>query len=322
MDVLYPYQSIAYYHFTPLEDPFQEVKRYKKFFASLDMKGRVYLSKEGINAQISIKTEEASEFLSWLKSDPRFHDAQVKIQGCAEHAFYKMTVKTRAQLVAFDVPVDLSVRGEYLTAAEWKEKLEKRDANTIVIDARNRYESEVGHFEGAIIPECDSFREFPNFTEELSKRIDPQKGEILMYCTGGIRCEYYSSYLKKKGFKNVYQLHGGVIQYGLEEGSKHWKGKLFVFDDRLVVPISEEAAEIVSKCHLCDASADTYYNCANMDCNALFLSCQACIEKLRGCCSEVCTKSKRVRAFEKKSYKPFRRWPFEEKMRWKNSESV
>ena len=132
----------------------------------------------------------------------------------------------------------------------------------------------------------------------------------MMYCTGGIRCESYSALLKKEGFEQVYQLDGGVINYGLEEGNKHWKGRLFVFDDRLSVPISEEGQEtLISHCHQCDTPTDVYYNCANMDCNALFLSCPTCAEKLAGCCSAECVEAPRVRPFEKKERpKPFRKW--------------
>jgi UPF0176 protein len=313
-----PFFAIAYYHFVELDNPEQEVERYKNFFNGRDIKGRIYFSKDGVNAQISATRDASKEFLSWLREDPRFQDADVKLQACGEHAFYKMTVKARKQLVAFDTDVDLDERGEHLSPEAWKEKMEQKDPNTVVVDVRNRYESEVGHFEGAILPDCQTFREFPQFAEDLKEKVDPEKGTVMMYCTGGIRCEYYSSFLKKKGFKQVFQLHGGVIQYGLKEGSKNWKGKLFVFDDRLVVPIAEEKNETVGSCKLCQTEEDTYYNCANMDCNELFVACPGCLEKHKGCCSEGCMHSPRVRAYDRSEHpKPFRKWSYQEKLRWK-----
>lgn len=315
-----PYIAVAYYHFFPLEDPHAEVARYKEFFLFRDVKCRIYLSKEGVNAQMSISQKELNPFLEWLKNDPRYKDVEVKMQPCKEHAFYKMTVKVRNQLVAFDQPVDLSKRGHYLTPKEWKEKLEKQEENRVIVDVRNQYESDIGHFDGAVLPPCDTFREFADYAEELKKKVDPEKGTVMMYCTGGIRCEYYSSFLKEKGFQNVYQLHGGVIQYGLDEGEKHWKGKLFVFDDRLGVPLSETEGNAISLCQHCKKPSDIYYNCANMDCNELFTSCPSCAEKFVGCCSEQCTHAPRLRSFDNSSQpKPFRKWSFEEKAKMKQN---
>ncbi len=183
--------------------------------------------------------------------------------------------------------------------------LDQKPAGCHIIDVRNDYESEVGHFKGAIKPPLGAFREFPGYTEELEKTVDKEKDTVLMYCTGGIRCEYYASYLKNKGFRSIYQLDGGVIQYANEVGAEHWKGKLFVFDDRLTVALGDE--ETLSHCIHCGASADTYYNCANMDCNALFTSCHSCASKMQGLCQDAC-KEGRVRAFDpSKKPKPFPR---------------
>ncbi len=130
-----------------------------------------------------------------------------------------------------------------------------------------------------------------------------------MYCTGGIRCELYSSILKERGFDNVFQLQGGIINYGLEQGSKHWNGKVFVFDDRLAVPISDEPTKIIGTCHHCNTPNESYLNCANIDCNNLFLCCPECLQKLQGCCSENCKHAERVRPFHQESaHKPFRKW--------------
>lgn len=136
-----------------------------------------------------------------------------------------------------------------------------------------------------------------------------------MYCTGGIRCEFYSPVMKERGFDNVFQLQGGVIAYGLKEGKKHWRGKLFVFDDRLVVPIAEGNDETISSCKFCKKPSDVFYNCANMDCNDLFLSCKECAKEHKGCCSDTCMSAPRVREMDQSDGRPtpFRKLPFEKK---------
>jgi UPF0176 protein len=207
--------------------------------------------------------------------------------------------------------VDLSKRGEHVSPERWKEmlesKLEKKD-EYLVLDVRNRYEWDIGHFEGADAPACETFREFPAYAEQLSQENDPKNTKVMMYCTGGIRCELFSAILKERGFENVYQLQGGVEKYGHEQGSKHWMGKLFVFDDRLAIPISEEEPEAVAQCHHCGTASDRYYNCANMDCNELFICCPSCLEKLQGCCCSNCISAERLRPLQEQDlYKPFRR---------------
>jgi UPF0176 protein len=251
-----------------------------------------------------------------MRADPRFAGIQFKIHLSAEHAFPKATIKYRRQLVAIDCEVDLAQTGEHVPPEVWKKMLEEKDENTVVIDVRNDYEWEIGHFEGAELPPFETFREFPGYATQLKQERDPKTTRVMMYCTGGIRCEFYSALMKREGFEKVYQLDGGVIQYGLEEGSDQWKGKLFVFDDRLVVPLSEEASTI-AECKHCKNACDVYYNCANMDCNELFICCPECLKKTQGCCCPDCTKG-RVRPIrEDGSAKPFRKWNYEEKQAWK-----
>lgn len=298
------YSILAYYVITPIEDPELEVKRHKEFFESRDFRGRIYISKEGINGQSSGRNDHAQEYMDWLHSDPRFKDVSFKIHYGKEHAFPKMTVKVRRQLVAVDIPVDFEKRGESLKPKEWKEMLETRDPNqTLLIDVRNDYEWKAGHFEGAELPELKQFREFPAYARELKEKHGTEK-PVMMYCTGGIRCEYYSAVMKEEGFEKVYQLDGGVIQYGFEEGSDRWEGKLFVFDDRLVVPLSDDA-KVIAHCQYCKEPNDRYYNCANMDCNELFFCCSDCLKEHKGCCCDQCQEG-RVRPF-KEDAKPFRK---------------
>ncbi len=303
------YCVLAYYYFTSIEQPALEVLRHKDFFSNRDIKGRIYISKDGINGQMSASPCAAEEYMEWLRSDPRFQEIEFKIHTHFEHCFPRVTVKTRTQLVAIDVPVDMSKTGTHVSAEDWKKMLEKRDDQTVLLDVRNDYEWELGHFEGAELPTLEQFREFPTFAKKLKEKCDPEKTKVMMYCTGGIRCELYSALLKEEGFNEVYQLQGGIIKYGLKAGSKHWKGKLFVFDDRLAVPISEkEPAEVISNCLHCAEKSDLYFNCANMDCNKLFISCTPCAEKTQGCCSSACKEAPRVRPFHvTERPKPFRR---------------
>jgi UPF0176 protein len=314
------YQVLAYYIITPIEAPHVEVLRHQEFFKNRDLKSRIYISEQGINGQMSGSAPHAEEYIQWMRGDARFSKISFKAHLASEHAFPKATIKYRRQLVAMDCEVDLSRGGEHVAPALWKEMLENRDEETLVLDVRNDYEWKVGHFEGAELPALETFRQFPAYAKQLQQTRDPKKTKVMMYCTGGIRCEFYSAALKQEGFEQVYQLDGGVIQYGQDEGQTHWKGKLFVFDDRLVVPLSEEEAKPISECQYCHKQIDTYLNCANMDCNTLFIACPECTQAHKGCCSQNCLQTGRVRPLnEGAPHKPFRKRSFEEKKAWKES---
>jgi len=302
------YHVIAFYLFTPIDEPHAEVKRQKNFLSQLDTKGRIYISEDGINGQMSASEEASKAYIDWMKEDARYKDIDFKIHLHTEHAFDRLTIKYRKELAALDLSVDTTDGAEHLSAEKWAEIMDEKDPSTIVIDVRNNYESDVGHFEGAICPDLETFRQFPDYIDQLAKEYNPETTRVLMYCTGGIRCELFSPLMRKKGFKQTYQLDGGVIKYGQSVGKKHWEGKLFVFDDRMVVPISDDNDETISHCHNCGANSDTFYNCAHMECNKLFLSCPQCAEALKGCCSVECTKAKKVRPFDPKVQpKPYRR---------------
>lgn len=303
-----PYYVLAYYHFAQIENPQKEIADHKAFFANRDVTARIYISEGGINGQMCAAREDAKAYMDWMHSHAPFQDVEFKIHQYHEQVFPRLTVKYRKQLVAIDLPVDLSKRGEHVSPQRWKEMLETIE-DKVVIDVRNDYEWKVGFFEGAELPQCGTFREFDQYAEELKEKIDPKKTPVMMYCTGGIRCELYSSILKERGFDQVYQLQGGIINYGLKEGNTHWLGKVFVFDDRLAIPISEgKESEVVGKCHHCQTPNDDYYNCANMDCNELFLCCRECLHKYLGCCDETCQVADRLRPYQHQNpHKPFRK---------------
>lgn len=299
------YEVLAYYIFTPIEDPHGEVALHKKFFEGRDVTSRIYISEEGINGQMSAEESDALAYREWMAS--KGYKIDFKIHSHHEQVFPRMTVKYRKQLVAFDSDVDVSKGGEHVSPEKWSEMLESDDGH-VLLDVRNNYEWKIGHFEGSECPPCETTRDFHAYTEDLLTKIDKEETPVMMFCTGGIRCEIYSALLKEKGVKKVFQLQGGVINYGLKEGKKHWKGKLFVFDDRLAIPISDEKAEVISVCKSCGEKSDDYYNCANMDCNELFIACKECLKEHAGCCQPSCVEAPHVRPYHHQTpHKPFRR---------------
>lgn len=308
------YIVLSYYSFFNIENPGFEVERHKLYCAGLDILGRIYIADNGINGQVSIHSSEITSYLGWLKNNWNITKNNCKMQGYSEHAFAKIQIKLRQQLVAIDKKINLKNRGKYLSPKQWVQALEERNKNTILIDVRNNYESKVGHFRGAILPALDTFRKFPQYAKDLQEKYDPKTTKVLMYCTGGIRCEIFSSLLQEEGFKSVFQLEGGVIQYGNEVGNKYWEGNLFVFDDRLVVPISTTPNNPISQCGFCGALSDIYYNCANSKCNELFLACTSCAAHNLGCCGSSCKNSGKNRIFKDNGRpKPFRKLTCDEK---------
>ncbi len=307
------YFVLAYYCFTTIDNPHLEVANHKRFFKNRDATSRIYISEEGINGQMSASEQDALAYMEWLKQDPRFKDVEFKIHHYHEQAFPKLTIKYRKELVSVGLKVDVeNDGGKHVSPKEWREMIENKDENTILVDVRNDYEWKIGHFEGSLLPQIKCFREFPQYAKDLKKDYDPAKTKVMMCCTGGIRCEIYSAIMKQEGFEEVYQLDGGIIKYGLEEGTKHWKGKLFVFDDRMVVPIAQDQNETIGACSFCNTSCDVYFNCANMDCNELFIACEACVKTMHGCCSNECYEHGRVRSFEG-TPKPYRKLSKEKK---------
>lgn len=298
---------LAYYHFTKIDDPHQLISDHKEFFKERQAASRIYISEEGINGQMSAIKSDAIAYMDWLRRIPIFKDVIFKIHQYHENVFPRLTIKYRKQLVALDHPVDLSQQGQHVSPQQWRAMMEKED-NHVLLDVRNEYEWKIGHFEGAECPPCQTFREFKEYADELKTKIDPKNTPVMMCCTGGIRCELYSALLKENGFDHVYQLDGGIINYGLTEGSHRWLGKLFVFDDRLAVPISDEDTPKIATCHHCGLASDSYYNCANMDCNNLFICCCDCAKKFSGCCCSDCQTAPRVRPYQQDHrHKPFRR---------------
>ncbi len=281
--------TVSFYRYVIIDNP-QEVRdSLFLLWNALKILGRIYIAHEGINAQMCVPEENWEIFKYNLNQDPLFAGIPFKIAIEDDgKSFYKLTIKVRAKIVADgldDDAFDVTNVGSHLTAKEFNQAME--DPETIIVDMRNHYESEVGKFTGAICPDADTFREeLPMVIEELKDKKDKK---IIMYCTGGVRCEKASAYLKHHGFKNVSQLHGGVIDYVRQikaEGiESRFIGKNFVFDERVGERITDD---VIAHCHQCGTSCDTHVNCANDDCHLLFIQCEACAEKMNGCCTPEC----------------------------------
>ena len=282
--------TLSFYAYAKITDP--KKFRDELFIAwnALDALGRIYVAHEGINAQMSIPEENLAAFRETLE----VYDFMkgIRLNEAVEHddhSFLKLTIKVRHKIVADglnDETFDVTNKGIHLKAKEFNTLLE--DPNTIVVDFRNHYESEVGHFEGAITPDVEIFREcLPIINEKLQDYKEDKN--LLMYCTGGIRCEKASAYFKHQGFKNVYQLEGGIIEYTRqikeENIESKFIGKNFVFDHRLGERITDD---IVSQCHQCGKPCDNHTNCANEGCHLLFIQCDECKAAMENCCSTEC----------------------------------
>lgn len=282
--------TISFYAYAKIEDP--KTLRNELFIAwnNLDVLGRIYVAHEGINAQLSVPADHFEAFKNHLDSVWFLKDVRLNI--AIEHdnfAFLKLKVKVRDKIVADglnDDTFDVTNIGIHVDAERFNELIE--DENTVLVDMRNHYESEIGHFKNAITPDVDTFRESLDIIEEDLKDHKEDKN-LVMYCTGGIRCEKASAYYKHKGFKNVFQLEGGIINYVRQINEKGLEnkfiGKNFVFDERRSERISDD---VIAHCHQCGQPADLHTNCANDACHLLFIQCDACKEKMDNCCSTTC----------------------------------
>lgn len=281
--------TISFYKYHHIADPGTFRNQLYRNFEELNVLGRVYVASEGINAQISVPTEKFEDFKRYLYSIP-FLDGvwlNTAVQDNGK-SFFKLKILVRKKIVADgldDSSFDVTNHGVHVNAVEFNRLA--TDPNTIIVDMRNHYESEVGHFINAVCPDVDTFREELQVVEDLMK--DHKDKNLLMYCTGGIRCEKASAWMKHRGFKNVFQLEGGIIKYAQEVKQfgieNRFVGKNFVFDERLGERITDD---IIATCHQCGKPCDDHTNCRNDGCHLLFIQCIECREKYNGCCSMEC----------------------------------
>ena len=297
-------KTISFYRYFILDDPQSFRDGIYKDWNELNCFGRIYVAREGINAQMSVPEHHFEAFINTLKKYPIFNEIPIKyaIEDDGK-TFYKLTVKLRPKLVADglnDDVFDVTNVGKHLDAAEFHSLVETGEH--IVVDMRNYYESEIGHFKGAICPEADTFREEIDLVTDMLSDKKDQK--ILLYCTGGIRCEKASAYLKHHGFTDVNQLHGGILEYARQirqlNLESNFIGKNFVFDERMGESVN---GEIISHCHQCGKPCDTHVNCANDACHILFIQCPECAAQYDHCCSNECSSVKHAGEVEKHRFR-------------------
>jgi len=281
--------TLSFYKYHPIQDPKTFRDDLYMAWNELRVWGRIYVAPEGINGQLSVSSANFNDFKTHLYCIPFLKDVRLNLAiEDNGKSFFKLKIQVRSKIVSDglnDKKFNASDSGKHLNAVQYNALTD--DAHTIVVDMRNHYESEVGHFKNALCPDVDTFREALPAAEKI---LEGQKeAKVVMYCTGGIRCEKASAWLKHRGFKNVFQLDGGIIEYVRQVKEKGLEnkfiGKNFVFDERLGERVS---GEIVSICHQCGNRCDVHTNCKNDGCHLLFIQCDSCASKYSGCCSQQC----------------------------------
>jgi UPF0176 protein len=295
--------TVSFYKYIEIKNPQQMRDNLWRQWDTLGCLGRIYIAREGINAQMSVPKHNWEIFKQELYSLPEFTNIPFKIGIIQDSkSFWKLTITVKKNIVADGLDFgeyDIENVGNHLTAEEFNTAME--DPNTVVVDMRNQYESEIGHFDGAMCHDVDTFRDqLPIVAKDIADKKDQK---LLLYCTGGIRCEKASAYFKDKGFKDVNQLHGGVIAYKHQIEEKGLENKFlganYVFDGRDKERIGDQ---IISHCHQCNSKSDRHVNCANKSCNLLFLQCEKCEEKNLQSCSKKCKKIASLSKEDQKKY--------------------
>jgi UPF0176 protein len=289
------YQVILYYKYVKIENPEDAALRHLEYCKSLGLRGRILVSPEGINGTCSGTIESTSRYMKDMHTDPHFRNMEFKVDEVPGHVFRKMHVRVKKELVTFRLEKDLDpnvISGVHLKPKEWLAKMQEDDV--IILDGRTDYEFDLGHFKNAMRPPVASFREFPKWVER--EFIQNKDKKVLTYCTGGVRCEKLSGYLLDIGFKQVYQLDGGIIKYSKDPDVKGslFEGKCYVFDERISVPVNfAEPYTVTGKCHHCGTPTDHYVNCANLDCHKQHFECSECEKKWARSCSQACMNAPR-----------------------------
>ncbi len=261
-----PYPVILFYKYVTIADPSALVEAHRSRCAELGLKGRILIATEGINGTLAGPREGVDRYVAALRADERFADIEIKESPGDTQTFPKLAVKARPEIVALGAGPLAPDLDNHLSPAEWKRMLEE-DPEIVVVDVRNRYESDAGKFANAIACDIEHFRELPDYMERLA---DLKDRKVLMYCTGGIRCEKASALFRREGFSNVYQLHGGIVTYQEQFGNEHWLGECFVFDQRMTVRV-EDAMVPIGRCAHTGRSTNRFVNCLHDPCHVLFL---------------------------------------------------
>ena len=306
------YCVVNFYHLVEIERPYEMIERHKSYMKGKDVRGRIYISEQGLNAQYGGERGDAVGYAEWLISNEAscFAGLKYSVERVAGHMFPKLRLQYKPNLISLaggmaGIPVtDPSSRATKVSPKDWRDMLSNGvdGKRPLVLDVRNAYEWDAGHFAGAERPFEEKFHETPTDStdEEVPHYLQgvDEDTSVMMYCTGSIRCDVYSAYLKKKGFKNLYTLEGGIQNYMRQEGLDHWNGSLYVFDGRMAIRPNKDVDEplvAAADCLLCrEPAVLPHLNCSNVDCNRLFLSCDSCKQKYKGCCCQACMGAPRM----------------------------
>jgi len=293
-----PYRVLLYYIYTPIENPDQYRDEHHRLCLELNLLGRVIVAAEGLNGTVSGLTADCETYMETLHADPRFAGIDFKVDEGETHAFQKLHVRTKAEIVHSDLPVDPRRQtGIHLEPAEFQRM--KNDPDVVLVDMRSNYEHAVGKFGGAVTFDMENLRELPDHVHELDHLRDKK---IITYCTGGIKCEKASAYLLSQGFTNVYQLHGGIIKYGMEVGGEGFDGECYVFDNRLAVPVNQVNPTVISTCYRCGVPTTRLINCASPACNNHVTLCDDCGHTHEGTCTDACKADPHRRPYDGTGY--------------------
>jgi UPF0176 protein len=307
------YLNLLYYCYSRIEDPelFREQHHLKCL--ELNLKGRIIVASEGLNGTVSGLRADCEQYMKDVQSDPRFSHVEFKVESVPDHTFTKLHVRVKPEIVHASLPhIDPTKRtGAYVEPDEFRKILKEQPENTVILDVRSNYEHEVGKFKNAITLDIENFRDFPEKVKELESLKDKK---VITYCTGGIKCEKASAYLLEQGFKDVHQLHGGIIKYGIEAEGEDFEGKCYVFDNRIVKDLNKVNPKIISRCDVTGVPSDRMVNCANPHCNKHIPMSEEGARVYNGCCSEECAKNPDVRPYdgtgfyqkEMNGYNPYR----------------
>ncbi|MEK6919039.1 MAG: rhodanese-related sulfurtransferase [Nanoarchaeota archaeon] len=281
---------LLYYKYVNINDIESFKNKHLADCESLGLKGRILLSAEGINGSVSGTAQQTESYKKLLTSDSRFSDIKFKEDDGVSHPFKRMIIKVKKEIVRFEHDVNLKNTGKHISPKQFLEVYELDDNDKpLIIDARNNYEARVGRFKDAVILPIKTFSEFPKAINDLNI---PKNKPVVMYCTGGVRCEKASAFMKEQGYNDVSQLSGGILTFGKEFPDTVWEGKCFVFDKRLLSPINKKDVNNIplTSCESCSIPCDLYKNCRNVTCDKYTIMCISCDDKLAGNCSEKCKK--------------------------------
>lgn len=287
-----PYRVLLYYRYTPIADPAAYQAAQRTLCESLELRGRIIIGSEGINGTVSGTEENTNRYREVMRADPLMAGIEFKVDLADGHVFPKLSIKVRKEIVTLGLPDEADIdpttlTGERLSPIEFYEAMQEE--NVVVIDGRNDYEADLGHFKNALCPPIRSFRDFPLWLRENAPVLEGRK--ILTYCTGGIRCEKLSGYLRKEGFDEVYQLDGGIVKYGKDPvvQGRDFDGLCYVFDERVGVEVNHtETRRLITRCRFCGVEEARYGNCRWPDCNEQIFVCPSCREAHGLVCGDTC----------------------------------